>query len=166
MVVFINGPATAGKDTLMDLCIEEFKSLIFDKISAVDLPKEAFKLLGWNGEKTGGVRDGLSYLKLLADKEFDMSYNYITDRIKNGKFYNILFVCVRDAETITRCVEFCKEEDFDCVTLLVKRKGVEPITTNEGDRDVYNYNYEKIINNDGTIDQLRSKAVDFIISIL
>ena len=54
-----------------------------------------------------------------------MSYNYITNRIKNGKFYNILFVCVKDAETITRCVEFCKEEGFDWVTLLVKRKDVE-----------------------------------------
>lgn len=164
-VIVINGIATAGKDTFMDLMEESFPSLVIKRISAIDLQKKAFCTLGWNGEKSEEFRKYLSDMKLYSDKHFDTSYKYITDNISkyfiDKKECDILFVCVRDADTIKRCVDFCRDNNVSCIKLLIERSNIIKITSNDGDRDVYNTNYDITIDNSGTLDELKEKIKAF-----
>ena len=50
-------------------------------------------------------------------------------------------------------------------TLLIRNPRVSLITSNNSDKNVYNYTYDYIIENDGTLDDLRKKAKDFIMNI-
>lgn len=158
-VVVINGPAQAGKDCFCQLCKDSFEDKIYS-ISSVDLVKTAAKILGWNKEKTDINRKALSDLKDLADKYFDSSYNYIKNMIE---YYEdiipdgVLFIHIREPEQIERITN-----DFNGYSLLIKNDRVNLVLTNHADREVYNYKYDYIIENNGTIEDLKQKAIEFI----
>ena len=49
MIIIINGTGGSGKDTFVSYCADCVK--VFN-ISAVDVVKEAARVLGWEGEKS------------------------------------------------------------------------------------------------------------------
>ena len=53
--------------------------------------------------------------------------------------------------------EFTKAR-YNVKTILVKRDSVKHITSNMADKNVYNYDYDIVINNDGDIKELRNKG--------
>ena len=72
-----------------------------------------------------------------------------------------MFLHIREPEEITRAVKA-----FGAKTILVIRNTVKRITSNIADENVFNYNYDFIIDNNGTKEELNSKAKKFIQEVI
>lgn len=133
-------------------------------VSTVDKIKEAYRLLGWDGEKTEEHRKALSDIKDISTKTLDHPFKYISNQIY--EFFSnsddeILFIHSRDPEEIRRFVKI-----FGCKTLLVRNDRVPDITSNHADANVELYeNYDYIIENNGEFKHLESLAKDFVDSL-
>jgi hypothetical protein len=71
-----------------------------------------------------------------------------------------LFLDIREPNEI----EIAKRA-FNAETILIKRNSVKHITSNMADGNVYNYQYDHIIENNGSIDDLDMAAKIFVNSI-
>jgi dephospho-CoA kinase len=159
-IVIINGAGGCGKDSFVNMC-NEF--LEVKNASTVDKVKEAYKLLGWGDEKTEEDRKNLSDIKDLSTRRFDHPYKYISqviNRFNAIDIHEILFIHSREPSEIDRFRNI-----FDCVTLLIRNPNIQHITSNHADADVEKYEYDYVIDNDGTLDDLRKKAKEFVNSI-
>lgn len=136
--------------------------------STVDKVKEIAKAAGWNGEKTPEARKFLSDLKQLLNNFNDLPYQDILKALDMfeldlGEYglsnaCAVLFVDSREPKELDR---FKKE--LGAITLLIRRPAVEQIdTSNKSDEEVFNYNYDYEIINDGDINALKEKAFEFI----
>lgn len=159
-----NSVGGSGKDTWASLLNKYIPTL---KYSIVDLPKEAAKVLGWDGGKTEKDRRFLSDIMDLStdynDAPFKDVLSLVTD-FKNNKDYaeyEVLVIDMRDPKDITRAVE-----TFSAETILIRKPDVKKIVSNHADRDVENYEYDYIIENDGTLEQLETVAKFFVRDII
>lgn len=170
-IFIINGSGGVGKDSFIEM-IKLAESRILTKhieignYSSVSKVKEIATMIGWTGEKTEKDRKFLSDLKLLTTEYNDMPLNdmkrYVDvfmNLVKFGKA-RMLFLHIREPEEIAKAVNEFKE--YGAKTILVKRDSVKHITSNMADENVYNYNYDIIINNNGTIEDLKEKAKCFV----
>ena len=55
----------------------------------------------------------------------------------------------------------CVSQTFGAETILIRNPNVRKIESNHADRDVENYKYDYIIENDGTLDKLDKMAYLF-----
>lgn len=163
-VFIINGFGGTGKDTFVSLVSLGFKSRYYSPImnfSSVDKVKEIAKRVGWDGKsKTEKDRKFLSDLKLLCTEYNDMPFNSMCDAVEKfnkHRYYTMLFLHIREPEEIERA-----KNAFNAKTILVKRDSVEHIKSNMADANVFNYDYDIIVNNNGTIDDFKNKAMYFI----
>lgn len=164
-IFIINGSGGVGKDTFVQLVSEELNSILkrlntVINFSSVDKVKQIAKEIGWNGKKTEKDRKFLSDLKILTSEYCDMPF--ISMKEKVNKFYideksKILFLHIREPEEIERA-----KKEFNAKTVLVIRDSVKHIISNLADKNVFNYEYDVIINNNGTIEDLRQIAKEFI----
>ncbi len=156
-IVIINGTGGAGKDTFVSFCSEFVKVL---NVSSVDKVKEAAKILvGWNGEKDEVSRKLLVDLKRLSVEYNDAPTKYIksmADEFKNSDD-ELMFVHIREAEEIEKTKKL-----LNAKTLLISNPRVQLITSNDSDGKVNEYKYDYYILNDGTLDDLKNKAEEFI----
>lgn len=154
-IIIINGTGGSGKDTFVEYVSKYARTYNF---SSVDKVKEIAKLIGWSGAKTDKDRKFLSDLKKLTTEYNDMSFSSIknaVDKFKNSSD-EIMFIHIREPEEIKRAVSA-----FNAKTLLVKREGLDLITTNYSDASVENYDYDYIIKNT-TLEELEKSAKEFI----
>lgn len=156
-VIIINGTGGSGKDTFVEFC-SEFANVT--NISSVDKVKEAAKILvGWNGEKDEKSRKLLVDLKQLSIEYNDFPSKYIKQ--KYDEFMesdsNYLFIHIREIDEIEKVKKM-----LGAKTMLVKNPRVALITSNNSDGNVYNYNYDYVIENDGTLEDLKQKAKEFV----
>ncbi len=155
-----NSVGGSGKDTWASLLSKYIPTL---KYSIVDLPKEAAKVLGWDGGKTEKDRRFLSDIMDLSteynDAPFEDVLSLVTDFKNNKDFaeYKALIIDMRDPKDIARAVE-----TFGAETILIRNPNVKKIESNHADRDVENYEYDYIIENDGTLEQLDKVAKIFV----
>jgi hypothetical protein len=159
-VLILNGVGTSGKGEFAR-CVYELLNEQAIEISTVDLVKEAAKILGWNGEKDEKSRKFLSDLKLLSVDYIDHSYKYAKkkfDFFSKQLYFKVLMIDVREPEEIER---FKKEFD-DAKTILVRRPDAPKIESNMADANVENYQYDYIIENDGTLEDLKRKTEEFL----
>jgi hypothetical protein len=154
----------SGKDTWASLLNKYIPTL---KYSIVDLPKEAAKVLGWDGSKTEKDRRFLSDIMDLStgynDAPFKDVLSLVTD-FKNNKDYaeyEVLIIDMRDPKDIARAVKA-----FGAETILIRNPNVIKIESNHADRDVENYEYDYIIENDGTLEQLERVAKLFVCDVI
>ena len=70
---------------------------------------------------------------------------------------DIMFVHIREPEEIKKVVD-----RVGALTLLITSNRVEVITSNGSDARVYEYEYDDVISNDGTIDDLSNKAMSYV----
>lgn len=177
-VFIINGSGGTGKDTFVELVhdSDNFYRLIAGKYikrvkvynySSVTKVKKIAKLIGWNGEKTEKDRKFLSDLKLLTSEYNDMPLEDMksyANKVFNSDFdrcdIKILFLHIREPEEISKAVNEFKK--YNAKTILVKRDSIKHITSNMADGNVYNYDYDIVINNNGTLDDLKVKAECFL----
>ena len=176
-IVIINGKGGSGKDTFVKFC-EDFGTtqhfVEIENISTVDCVKEiASSMLVDVENKTEKERkllSGLNHilneynwypLKSTVNKTAYSMYAY-----KYLGIYGIIFIHCREPEYINKLKEFFAEnedtKDVPVETLLIRNPNVPDITTNESDRNVENYEYDFIIDNDGTLDDLREKAETYM----
>lgn len=159
-----NSVGGSGKDTWASLLNKYIPTY---KYSIVDLPKEAAKVLGWDGGKTEKDRKFLSDVMDLStdynDAPFKDVLSLVTD-FKNSKDfdeYEVLIIDMRDPKDIARAVE-----TFGAETILIRNPNVRKIVSNHADANVENYEYDYIIENDGTLEQLENVAEFFVREII
>lgn len=159
-VIITNGSGTSGKDTFFEM-LNSIRPNIAYKYSSIDLVKESAKVLGWNGGKTEKDRKFLSDLKLLTTAYNNAPFNDIKTIVKD--FYEnkieteLLLIDIREPKNIEIAVK-----EFNAISLLIRRKDALKIDSNMADANVENYNYDCIIDNDGTLEDLKNQAIIFM----
>ena len=156
-IVVINGSGSVGKDLFCELCNQQIPCKV---ISTVDMVKEAYKLLGWGGEKSEIHRKGLSDIKDISTETLDHPFKYVEKSIKDfyqSDTYEILFIHSREPDEINRIAK-----NYPCATLLIRNSRVTKIETNHADAEVENFTYTHIVDNEGTIEDLKNSAMKFI----
>ena len=158
----LNGVGTSGKGTFVEFVGKYIPTY---KYSIVDLPKEAAKVLGWDGGKTEKDRKFLSDIVDLStdynDCPFQDVLSVVADFKNNLIEDEVLFIDMRDPKDIARAVE-----TFGAETILIRNPNVEKIESNHADANVEDYNYDYIIENDGTLEQLDAMAKVFVRDII
>lgn len=161
-VFILNGVGTVGKGKFVEFVSKYIPTY---KYSIADLSKEAATVLGWNGGKAEKDRKFLSDIVDLAteynDSPFQDVVSIVTD-FKNNKIEtNVLFIDMRDPKDISRAVE-----TFGAEAILVRKPDAKKIESNHADRDVENYEYDYIIENDSTLEQLERVAKLFVCDMI
>ena len=154
-IIVINGVGGSGKDTFVEYC-KKYANV--SNFSSIDKVKEIAIIIGWNGTKSEKDRKFLSDLKRLTTEYNDLSYKSVVEAINSFKDSEseILFIHIREPEEIKRIVD-----EFNALTLLIKRKDINPINSNYSDASVNNYNYDYIIENT-TLEELEMSAYNFV----
>lgn len=168
-VFIINGNGGVGKDAFIEVLNNLFwKECIIGNYSSIDKVKEIAKAVGWDGSKTERNRKFLNDLKMLTIAFNDMPLNdikkYTNNFMSNGNTNRILFLHVREPEEIAKAVNEFKE--YNAKAILIKRDSVKHIVSNMADGNVYDYDYDIVINNNGTLIELRNKAECFYKDLL
>ena len=156
-IIIINGSGGVGKDTFVNVC-SNFRKVL--NISTIDKAKEAARILvDWNGDKDEKYRKLLVDLKRLSIDYNDSPTKYIGKKAE--EFMNsdneIMFIHIREAEEINKAKRL-----LGAKTLLITNPHVKIITSNDSDKKVNQYEYDYYIDNDGTIEDLSNKALEFI----
>ena len=155
-VFILNGSGGVGKDTFVDLVSNYIPTIHFSSVTKV---KEIAKAIGWDGGKTEKDRKFLSDLKMLCTEYNNMPFNSMKEKVSEflNSDANALFIDIREPNEI----EIAKQA-FNAETVLVKRDSVTHITSNMADANVYNYQYDHIIENNGSIEDLSNTAKMFV----
>jgi len=164
-IFIINGYGGVGKDTFVELVsvemndhLKRFHTVI--NFSSVDKVKEIAREIGWDGKKTEKDRKFLSDLKILTGDYCDMPFlsmkNKVEEFFKNEEA-QVLFLHIREPEEIKRAVK-----EFNAKTILIIRNSVRHITSNIGDKNVFDYEYDFVIENNGTIEELKKETEKFL----
>ncbi len=162
-VYITNGSAQNGKDSFAEF-LSKYISVY--KYSSIDLVKEMFELVGVDKDnKTEKKRklwsDGKDLLTEYDDIPFKDITSIVTD-FKNNKIEaEVLLIDIREPEEIARAVKI-----FGAETILIKNPNVKKIESNHADADVENYEYDYIIKNNGTLEQLDKVAKFFVREII
>lgn len=153
-VIVINGSGGVGKSTFIRLCRNFDRRVI--ELSMVDTVKAVAKYAGWDGTKDDNGRRFLSDLKDAMDRYGDLPMTHTIGRIRAnpGK---IVFVNAREPKDISRLVS-----EFGAKTLLITRDCVLPVTSNHADAGVNDYDYDCVINNNGSLGDLTQAAKKFL----
>lgn len=161
----INGFGGVGKDTFVELVLVELNDKLkrFHTVvnfSSVDKVKEIAREIGWDGKKSEKDRKFLSDLKSLTSDYCDMPFQSMKTKIKDfveSDEGQILFLHIREPEEIERVVN-----EFGAKSILIVRDSVTHITSNVSDKNVFDYHYDFVIENNGTIEDLQEKVKQFI----
>ena len=170
-IVIINGRAGVGKDQF----VTEVKNLIGEyrcyNHSTVEFTKFVAICAGWRQDKTPENRLFLSKLKKLLTEWDDIPYKKALIEVRDCERYakahkcedqSVLFIHCREPEEIERFVT-----GLDAHTLLIKRAAADEVEqSNPSDENVENYAYDVIVDNNGTIEELRESARTYIEQVL
>lgn len=155
--IFItNGMARSGKDTFAEYLNYFVPTL---KYSSIDKVKDIAKQCGWGGTKDEKSRKFLSDLKVLTSQFNDMPFQAIktvVEQFKEDKEKRILLIDIREPTEIEKA-----KKAFGAKTILIKRNDVKSITSNMADAGVFDYNYDLIIENNGTLDDFYWTVYNF-----
>lgn len=165
-VIIVNGAAKNGKDNFVKFFINnyDFKAVNW---STIDKVKEiAKKNFGWDNKKTNEARKFLSEIKRVWGEYNNGPFNYMTNKIDNhfkklnkkNKNNIIYFIHCREPYEIQKFKDKYKE---NCLTILLKRDDRE-VPDNDADRNVNNYNYDKIIQNNGNKIDFQLEAIKYV----
>lgn len=165
-IVVINGAPTAGKDAFVRFCQKHLTWC--GNFSTVDFVKWVAAQCGWDGTKTPHNRAFLSDLKDLLTQWGDVPFKKVVREMalyeSNAKSYDfssddvLCFVHCREPQEIQKFVD-----KLGAKTLLIRRPSVENcVQSNHADAGVFNYRYDYTITNDGTLEELEQKAINFM----
>ena len=154
--IFItNGSGTAGKDSFAK-AVGKYTSVY--KYSSIDLIKDMLETVGvQRAPKTEEKRRLYSDIKDILTGYDDIPLKDVTAAVmdfKNGSVdADVMFIDIREPNEIARAAK-----DFGAKTILIRNPNASKIEGNHADRDVENYDYDYIIENDGTLEQLEKLA--------
>lgn len=160
--IFItNGMARCGKDTFATYLNEFIPTL---KYSSIDKVKEIITLCGWDGGKTERDRKFMSDFKMLTSAYSDMPFKAIEEKVSEflkDDIHEVMLIDIREPKEIERA-----KDTFNAETILVKNDRVDIITSNDGDAGVFDYEYDYIIENNGTLDEFKENISIFVDEII
>ena len=162
-IYITNGSGGNGKDTFAEF-LSEYISVF--KYSSINLVKEMYESIGIDrNSKDEKKRKLYSDTKDMLTKYDDIPFKDITSIVtdfKNNKIEDeVLLIDIREPEEITRAVE-----TFGAETILIDNPNVKKIESNHADANVKDYNYDYIIENDGSLEQLKAMAKLFVRDII
>lgn len=156
--IFItNGMARCGKDTFAMFVSESVPTW---KYSSIDRVKYIATQCGWNGGKTEKDRKFLSDLKLLTTEYSDMPFKAINDKVNifnSSDDFQVMLIDIREPEEIEKA-----KIVFGAKTILIKNDNVKHIDSNMADANVYNYEYDYVVENNGTLEEFRETVRRFV----
>lgn len=148
-IYIVNGMGGCGKDTFATFLRKCVPGVY--KTSAIDKIKCIAKILGWNGGKTEKDRKFLSDLKCLTTAYNDFAFNVLKEEVEDFRIYcdsTVLLIDIREPEEIDRA-----KKEFNAKTILIENPRVPHIHSNMADDRVFEYDYDCVIRNDGTLEQ-------------
>lgn len=160
--IFItNGMGGSGKDTFAEI-LDDFIPVY--KVSSIDVIKDLASSFGWDGGKTEKDRKFLSDLKVLATEYSDLPFKSIFHEVrwfKTSSSYHyvdgsVMLIDIREPDEIERA-----KVTFGAETILIKNDRVPFISSNMADANVYNYEYDYVIENNGTLEEFRETIKKF-----
>lgn len=162
-VYITNGSAENGKDSFVGFVNKYIPTY---KYSSIDLVKEMFEIAGIAKNKKDERKrrlwsDGKDLLTQYDDIPFKDVASIIKDFKDNLIETDVLFVDIREPDEIARAVEV-----FGAETVLICNPNAKKIKSNHADRDVENYTYDYIIENDGNLEQLERVAKLFVCDVI
>ena len=165
-IYILNGKAGSGKTTFFKLSEEKCHNYVYN-YSTVDLVKKVAYGCGWNGSKTPENRKFLSDLKDLLTEWDDVPYKDCLKEIKRitslADIYDIehddwaIFIDCREPKEIQKFVD-----RLGAKTIFIDRKIEDYNASNHADANVENFEYDIVINNNGTLEDLAAVAMNFI----
>lgn len=164
-IICINGQGGVGKDSFVSFCGDKIDGVF--NYSMVDGIKELAKIGGWNGAKELKDRKFLSDLKDLFDNYNDFSFNSVLSTISSDLFIReawlepenemICFIHARESKDIQRW-----KDEHGARAVIIRRTNVEGEYGNHADDQVFDFDYDYCIWNNGTLDTLHNIAQSFI----
>lgn len=159
-IFIVNGHPGSGKDTFAEILgyyVDVKKYSIIDKIKTI-----AF-IMGWNGSKEEKDRKFLSDLKKLAEQYNDLPFKDVkrnVDLFLLDKEKNVLLIDMREPKDIKRA-----QKEFGAKTVFIKNDRVKHIISNIADAGVENYEYDYIVENNGTLEDFKRNIWKFLCSL-
>lgn len=88
-----------------------------------------------------------------------MPFNSLSEKVEHFMISNaaLLFLHIREPEEIEKV-----RKTFEAKTILVKRDSIKQIISNMADKNVFKYQYDIVIKNNGSLDDLKKKSIEFI----
>lgn len=169
-IFIVNGAPGSGK-TSFEVFVKQAaikKNWLVEMYSTIDFVKDIAHKCGWDGTKTLKNRKFLSDLKDLLTKWGDIPFIKTIQAVEDIEYHwerydifreeNIIFIDCREPEEIKR---LCNT--LDAKSILIHRTANEKTeTSNHADRDILRYNYDIVIDNNGTMTDLENRAQEFI----
>lgn len=155
-IYITNGMARCGKDTFATFLNEYIPTL---KYSSIDKVKTIAKLCGWDGGKTEKDRKFLSDLKMLTSEYSNMPFEAVRQNVKeflNNNIHEVMLIDIREPEEIEKA-----KQTFCARTILIKNDRVNFINSNTGDANVFNYTYDYVIENNGSLEEFKDNVFNF-----
>lgn len=165
----INGAPGAGKDTFCNMVKDIMLPETCFILSTIDFVKEIALKCGWDGQKTPKARKFLSDLKDILTEFNDAPHQHIINDIKiiendykmtlfDSSDDCCIFIMCREPEEIARLAK-----ELNATTIFVQRNSAEEdYPSNHADANVYNYDYDITIYNNGTLKNLAELAMEFV----
>lgn len=155
-IFILNGSGGSGKDTFADFLKHYVPTLHYSSVAKV---KDVAAMCGWDGGKTERDRKFLSDLKVLTSEYSDMPFKDISafvNKFREMWLYQVLLIDIREPAEIERA-----KQEFRAETILIKTDRVPPIRSNMADAGVFDYDYDIVIENNGTLDEFRETVKKF-----
>lgn len=166
-IFVVNGLPQAGKTTFERACAKHYSGEV-KIVSTVDFVKYVAAICGWDGTKTPQNRKFLSDLKALLLEWNDVPWKKVVSELKifaeeerSHKYETIVFIDSREPMEIAR---FSRELNAESILITRPDLHVEA-QSNSSDANVFNYDYDYIISNDGTVAEWEEKAELFLKTI-
>ena len=170
-IFIVNGSPGCGKTTFEEIAAAKLHQVYRPTLicSTIDFVKDIAKECGWDGTKTPQNRKFLSDLKDLLTEWGDVPYHKICDDLDLFYFHldqydvdpscGVVFIDCREPAEIKKLCD-----GLGAKSILIDRKDVdeEAKTSNHADNEVYNYDYDIIIDNNGSLKDLENNVVEFL----
>lgn len=160
-VFVINGKAGVGKDKFIKYVSKYSRVVNYSSVQVLkDIATEYF---GYNDDiKTDKDRKFLADLKALTTEYCDFCFeNTIKEYDRFVKSADdIMFIHCREPQEITRIMD----EIIGSKSILITAdyRVTKSVDNNASDRNVKNFEYDIVISNDGTLEDLNYKAREFV----
>ena len=154
-----NGMARCGKDTFAKFMNEIVPT---KKYSSINIVKEYMRRIDIVSEKTEKYRKLLCDMKNALTEYDDIPFKNVKSEIlkfQKDSEHEVMLIDIREPDEIEKV---CKE--FGAKSILIKNDNIKMVTSNSADANVYNYNYDYIIENNGTLDELKEETKKFYVN--
>jgi polyhydroxyalkanoate synthesis regulator phasin len=165
-VIIINGSGRVGKDQFTNYVKKHYDGKCLNWSTIDKVKKISKRNFGWGGIKTDEARRFLSEMKRIWSEYNNGPFldmvkqisNFNSKLNKKDKRNVIYFIHCREPQEIQKFVD---KYDEKCTTLLLKRDDRD-VPDNLSDKNVNNFNYDFVIQNNGNKKDLEKEAINFL----